>query len=225
MTASKRARFGRIVRERRAALGLTQDDIAAAGGPSDTTQTRIENAEGHEPSATTRNRYDHALRWEPGSATRVWNGGHPSPLPDPRPLTASAVADRPFSLGPMEVPVSLEQLNEVFDILNTLTLVAEDTPENAPLTAATDALRQFVASLTGTWVTEVLERNRHLDNTVPTMIEFAFSAHLATPVHMHEPDAKERLYRRWLIGRTSGIPAELIEQFEERFAGRMEGTL
>ena len=54
MKASNRARFGRIVRERRMALGMTQDDIAAAGGPSDTTQTRIEKAEGHEPSATTR---------------------------------------------------------------------------------------------------------------------------------------------------------------------------
>ena len=221
MKASNRVRFGRIVRERREALGMTQDDVTAAGGPSDTTQTRIERAEGSEPTATTRNRFDHALRWEAGSASRVWAGGHPTLLPETpsRPATTAPA----FELGPMEVPVSLEQLTELLEILHSLTVIAEDDCENPRLASTTDALKRFVSSLTGTWVTDILERNRSSKNGIPTMIEFAFSAHLAEPVDPEEPAAEERYYRRWLIGRANGIPEELAARFEERFASRRGG--
>ncbi|WP_326603404.1 helix-turn-helix domain-containing protein [Rhodococcus sp. PD04] len=221
MKASNRVRFGRIVRERREALGMTQDDVTAAGGPSDTTQTRIERAEGSEPTATTRNRFDHALRWEPGSAARVWAGGHPAPLPEP-PVRPASPAPA-FELGPMEVPVSLEQLTELLEILNSLTVLAEEDDGNHRLASTTEALQRFVSSLTGTWVTDILERNRSSKNGIPTMIEFAFSAHLAEPVDPEEPSAEERYYRRWLIGRANGIPEELAARFEERFASRRGG--
>ncbi|CAG7637090.1 helix-turn-helix domain-containing protein [Rhodococcus opacus] len=222
MKASNRVRFGRIVRERREALGMTQDDVTAAGGPSDTTQTRIERAEGSEPTSTTRNRFDHALRWEPGSATRVWNGGHAIPLPE-APARTAAQAAPAFELGPMEVPVSLEQLTELLEILNSLTVIAEEDDAHPRLSSTTDALKRFVSSLTGTWVTDILERNRSSENGIPTMIEFAFGAHLAEPVEPDEPSAEERYYRRWLIGRANGIPEELAARFEERFAHRRGG--
>lgn len=217
MKASTRARFGRIVRERRLELGMTQDDVTAAGGPSDTTQTRVENAEGVEPNSTTVNRYDRALRWTAGSAARVWQGGYPDPLPEPnfRPARTTAA---PLKLGPMEVPVSLEQLIELLEIFNSLCTAAEDAPDNEPLQRSVKDMRGWVSALTGTWVTDVLERNYNASNEIPLMIEFAFSGHLAAPVDLAAPDAEERLYRRWLVGRTDGIPEELAAQFDERLA-------
>lgn len=72
-------RLGRTVRERRLALGLTQDQVTEAGGPSDKRQTKIENATPPAPSITTLAKLDVALRWNPGSAAAVLNGGTPIP--------------------------------------------------------------------------------------------------------------------------------------------------
>jgi len=70
-------RFGSIVKDRRAALGMTQLEVWQSGGPSNTTLTKIENAEGAPPSGLTLRKLDHALRWSPGSAKRALEGGEP----------------------------------------------------------------------------------------------------------------------------------------------------
>lgn len=72
-------RFGDIVRERRQALRLSQEDVTARGGPSDTTLTKIENVEWNptRPNETLR-KLDVGLGWEPGSARRVLDGGEPA---------------------------------------------------------------------------------------------------------------------------------------------------
>lgn len=220
MKASNRVRFGRIVRERRLKLGLTQDDVFVAGGPSDTTQTRVERGGGPEPSVSTLNKFDAALRWEPGSAARTWRGGHPTPVPDP--ISVHGASPAAFALGPMEVPVSLEELTKLLDIHSTLVTASEADPDNALLTRAVSEMKEFVSSLTGTWVTEILERNAHAANGIPVMIEFAFSSHLAAPVDLSSPEAEERLYRRWLAGRTDNISDEQEADFTERLARRQE---
>lgn len=73
-------RFGDAVRTRREELGLTQMDVWQRGGPSNTTLTKIENAEGGFPSAGTLRKLDLALRWRDGSARRVLEGGEPEEL-------------------------------------------------------------------------------------------------------------------------------------------------
>lgn len=80
MDSAKLKRFGKVVRSRRLALGLTQDQVHANGGPSDKRQTQIEKAAPPAPSLTTLAKVDAGLRWKPGSAAATLNGGDPTPL-------------------------------------------------------------------------------------------------------------------------------------------------
>lgn len=74
-------RFGRIVYSRRTELGMTQEQVAKAGGPTDTTMGKIENSEWTPGNRkTTLRKLDIGLRWTPGSAARTLAGGDPVPL-------------------------------------------------------------------------------------------------------------------------------------------------
>ena len=83
MDSAKLRRFGVIVRKRRLALGLLQDQVHAAGGPSDKRQTGIENGLTPAPSLTTLAKVDAGLQWAPGSAAATLGGGLPTPLDRP----------------------------------------------------------------------------------------------------------------------------------------------
>lgn len=73
-------RFGRIVYERRTELGLTQEDVARNGGPTDTTLGKIENGEWNPGNRKiTLRKLDTGLRWAEGSAQRTLAGGDPTP--------------------------------------------------------------------------------------------------------------------------------------------------
>lgn len=79
-------RFGRIVYERRMELGLTQDEVANQGGPTDTTMGKIENGDWTPGNRhTTFRKLDTGLRWRPGSARTTLDGGEPEPIPDDAP--------------------------------------------------------------------------------------------------------------------------------------------
>jgi len=74
-------RFSRFVKARRAALGLTQEEVSALGGPSDTTFTKIENLDWKPGRAGTLKKLDAGLRWQEGSSARIlYEGGDPIPL-------------------------------------------------------------------------------------------------------------------------------------------------
>lgn len=75
-------RLGRYVLARREDLGLSQEDIAAAGGPSTTTLSKLELGKSKEPIARTLRLLDKALFWEPGSAENVLRGGEPEATSD-----------------------------------------------------------------------------------------------------------------------------------------------
>lgn len=62
------SQFGHRVRQRREELGLTQLQVAAQGGPSNTTQTKVENGEPPPPIPSTLRKIDSGLRWLQGSA-------------------------------------------------------------------------------------------------------------------------------------------------------------
>lgn len=68
------ARLGRAVRDRRTELGMTQDDVGRAGGPSDVTVRGIENVTARKVYATTLGKLDTALQWEPGTAAAHLHG-------------------------------------------------------------------------------------------------------------------------------------------------------
>lgn len=73
-------RLAEFARERRVELGMTQEDVRAAGGPSTATMRLIEGAlqQGYQP-ATLRD-LEKVFRWERGSAARILAGGEPAEL-------------------------------------------------------------------------------------------------------------------------------------------------
>jgi len=81
-------RLARHVRERREQLGLSQEEVANRGGPSDTTLGKIENGLGSFARQTLE-KLDVGLDWRVGSARRVLEGGDPQ-LADPADVAQDA---------------------------------------------------------------------------------------------------------------------------------------
>jgi len=86
--SSDAARFARIVLEAFETAGRTSDSsIAAAGGPSTSTMTKLRHAaKGSgtlaEPRSQTWAAIERAANWPTGSARRVWAGGDPPEIKD-----------------------------------------------------------------------------------------------------------------------------------------------
>lgn len=99
------ARFAEIVKARRDALGLTQGQARAVGGPTNSTFTKIENMQWAPGRQGTLQKLDDALRWTKGSSARIlYEGGDPTPS-DQEPLRADeatstqATADHAIGLS------------------------------------------------------------------------------------------------------------------------------
>lgn len=93
--SSNLKKLGAEVLARREHLGLTQDEVADAGGPSNTTQSKIENQLVEVVSRATLKRLDAGLQWEAGSARRIYEAGaDPTPIADADEPTRSVSAER-----------------------------------------------------------------------------------------------------------------------------------
>lgn len=94
------ARFGQLVARRRQALGLTQEQVNALGGPSNTTFTKIENLEWRPGRPATLQKLDAGLQWKEGSSARIlYSGGHPEPIEDTSPQPGNVVLPASSSDG------------------------------------------------------------------------------------------------------------------------------
>lgn len=96
-------RFGEYVLARRLQLDRNQEEVRAAGGPSDSTLTAIENGRLTDLQRATARKLDKGLRWEAGSARRVWEGGEATPLESLPEITARDLAAARSILGEAEV--------------------------------------------------------------------------------------------------------------------------
>jgi transcriptional regulator with XRE-family HTH domain len=74
--------LGRLVRERRTDLGLTQAEIQSAGGPSPATLYLIESGRRGSYRPQVLRRLERALGWRAGSVRRALAGGRPQPEGD-----------------------------------------------------------------------------------------------------------------------------------------------
>jgi hypothetical protein len=84
-------RLADLVSERRADLGMTQEDVRAAGGPSTATQRLIEGALQSRYQPVILGRLETALKWERGSVRRILAGRDPVAVDsEPEPVTATA---------------------------------------------------------------------------------------------------------------------------------------
>ena len=87
-------RLADLVSERRADLGMTQEDVRAAGGPSTATMRLIEGGHQSRYQPVILGRLETALKWERGSVRRILAGGNPAPVDD-EPAAPEPVPDLP----------------------------------------------------------------------------------------------------------------------------------
>ena len=78
--STKAKRLADAVKARRAELDLTQYEVWQAGGPSNTTLTKVENGELESLTRTTARKLDSGLMWAPGSAKALYEHGE-KPIP------------------------------------------------------------------------------------------------------------------------------------------------
>lgn len=213
--------LGGKVRERRRHLNLTLDGVRAAGGPTGPTIVRTEAGELQDPRPSTLTKFDDALQWTPGSAARVfWDHGNPSPL--------SAVRPNNLDPGVAAVPLPLQL---VLDLLTTQRRLNDFTETRD---SDSDELRAICASLTtnvsgvvGMFVTDLLERN-YVENGTPgvhPLLEYAFGDVLDGPVTDGDPSSEELLYRRWLMGKTTGLSPNTMRDFKIRLDQKLAGEV
>lgn len=78
-----------VLRRRTGELRVNQSEVERAGGPSTTTQTKIEAGRRPVPSRATLRKLDAGLHWAPDSAWRMlYEGVEPTPLTGRRPVVA-----------------------------------------------------------------------------------------------------------------------------------------
>ncbi|MCU1640459.1 MAG: hypothetical protein JWN03_734 [Nocardia sp.] len=197
------------VRERRRELNFSLDDVIAAGGPTRRTLVRVEAANlGPEPKPVTFRRLDSALSWGSGSAARAyWRGEKPhAAAAGPKLDAGTAFVAVPAALA-LDLFGSQIELNQV---------LAEDPADPSRLRATVDRLNVDLGRLLGLYLTDLLERNWRADGSALPLVEHAFGELLSAPVPEDDPDYEEKLYRRWLIGGTTGIAGDLAGRFMDR---------
>ncbi|WP_067688006.1 hypothetical protein [Nocardia jejuensis] len=204
------------VRERRRELNLSLDDVIAAGGPTRRTLVRVEAATlGPTPKPVTFRRLDTSLDWHSGSAAKAYWRGE-------KPQTAQR---RTLDPGTASVAVPAAMALALFDSQIGLNKLLDHGPlDEQALRAAAGDLNSHLGRLLGLYLTDLLERNRGAEASVLPLVEHAFGPLLNEPAHPQDPDYEDRLYRRWLIGRTCDLPADLAGKFCARLRQAREDT-
>ncbi|AFU04960.1 helix-turn-helix domain-containing protein [Nocardia brasiliensis] len=211
----RQKRFGRIIKERRDELGLTQLQIGDLGGPSAPTIRKIEDGDAA-ISTTTLNKLDAPLRWLPGSAARTYAGGTPAadePAPAARQPGESVVA------GPDSIRFELADLTGLLAAAGRLNDAVEHGRTTHPqVVAAISELNQVVSKLSARYATAMLERNGGPGRQLHPLVEMAFAHLLEVPAESSDTtELHERRYRRWLAGRSEDVDAATEAQFRARW--------
>lgn len=107
-------RLGALVSERRGDLGLTQEDVRAAGGPSTATQRLIEGAHQSRYQPVILARLEAALGWQPGSVRRILAGGEPVPVSAAPAAVPLAAAPEPPAEPAADAEVNAQVLSLLF---------------------------------------------------------------------------------------------------------------
>ncbi|RBO92501.1 hypothetical protein DFR74_103144 [Nocardia puris] len=208
---SRQKRFGRIIKDRRDELGLTQLQIGDLGGPSAPTIRKIEDGDAA-ISTHTLNKLDAPLRWLPGSAARTYAGGAPTAH------ESAAAPDESVVAGPTSIRFDIADLTGLLAATGRLSDAVEHGRTTEPaITEAVADLNRVVSRLSARYATVMLERNGGPGRQLHPLVEMAFAHLLETPADTDDPEElEERRYRRWLAGR----PADLTAAAEARFRAR-----
>ncbi|MEV0295119.1 helix-turn-helix transcriptional regulator [Nocardia sp. NPDC050710] len=210
---SRQKRFGRIIKERRDELGLTQMQIGDLGGPSAPTIRKIEDGDAA-ISIHTLNKLDTPLRWRPGSAARTYAGGSPTAQQIDEPPGDDSIVS-----GPDSIRFELSDLTALLAASGRLTDAVERGRATEPhVTAAIADLNNVVSRLSARYATAMLERNGGPGRDLHPLVEMAFSHLLEIPAEASDPaEVEERRYRRWLASRVTDIDASTEARFRARW--------
>ncbi len=111
-------RLGRYVRERRAELGLTQEEVATRGGPSTATLRLIEGGEHGPFRAKSLRQLADALHWTPESPRAILTGREPVEVADGHPPVSVSTDPEPTEAEP--APVSPAVASAIGDAIDSL---------------------------------------------------------------------------------------------------------
>ena len=203
---------------------MSQSDVRLAGGPSDLTLRKIERGTTTRPDFVTLAKLDNALRWMPGSAGRAFEGGDPTPLPDPQRGgdSASTVgAERPaqpITATEHGVFVRTDALADLTKKGRALDNLPGLSQEQA---AGVTELRHAIDRLTRAWIVHQAEIARHRDSLNDLIL--VLDDHLRAPPSKAgtEQDQDELRYLRWLAGYETPNPAD-AKRYEIRFSKSVE---
>jgi transcriptional regulator with XRE-family HTH domain len=215
-------RFGKVIADRRARLGLTRFEVRDAGGPSDTTLGNIENGTlGRAPSPATLKKLDRGLRWVKGSAADVLAGGEATTI-ESRSGLDSPRNTGAFAAGPDSIVLPLAEINSLLELHRELNAAHEQCRKTDPLQPhfehVVSNFNAYVSRVAGRYATAVLERNGGPGAALPPIVEMAFAHLLDMPISGQDPhEREEQLYRRWLAGRLDGVDDEAQARFQERW--------
>lgn len=118
MSTNPAQRLADAVLARRRELDMTQLEVWNAGGPSNSTLTKIENGDLTTLTRKTARSLDTGLRWEPGSARDLYEKGLP-----PLPVSAGT---RPDRAGAARLRAIIAAANDVDDDTRRALLEALD---------------------------------------------------------------------------------------------------
>ncbi|MFD6401175.1 hypothetical protein [Nocardia sp. NPDC060249] len=204
-----------FVHERREReLNMSFSAIKAAGGVSKPTMVKIEAGKITNPKTVTFDRLDKALRWVPGSAAAAyWKAAEPARLED-----AQRVGE-PLRLTGGSVEIPLERVSSLMEIQAALHAAVDHGGELKPATLRGIAadLDHEVNLIVGQWVSDMMARNR-TQGTLHTGLEVVLGEALSAPVASDDPNAEDRLYRRYLAGGkfAENLSADMQQRFERR---------
>lgn len=219
---SRQKRFGRIIKERRDELGLTQMQIGDLGGPSAPTIRKIEDGDAA-ISTHTLNKLDAPLRWLPGSAARAYAGGDPTARDTAAPTASTGES---IVSGPDSIRFELADLTGLLAAAGRLNDAVERGRTTEPhLVSAISDLNGVVSRLSARYATAMLERNGGPGRPLHPLVAMAFSHLLDVPAASSDPaELAERRYRRWLAGRTEDMDTATEARFRARWLAADPGA-
>ncbi|WP_194829266.1 hypothetical protein [Nocardia sp. XZ_19_231] len=206
---------GFVSDRRKKQLNMSFAAIAAAGGLSKPTMVKVEAGKITNPKTVTFDRLDKSLRWVPGSAAAAyWNAAEPARLEDEQRESESLR----LTGGAVEIPI--ERISGLMEIQADLHAILEGGSELKPSTLRGIAagLDHEVNLIVGQWVSDMMARNRTQEGTLHAGLEVVLGEALSAPVASDDPNAEDRLHRRYLAGGkyAENIPADLQLTFERR---------
>jgi transcriptional regulator with XRE-family HTH domain len=106
---SRFERLAAFVRARREELGMTQNELQMAGGPSSAVLRYIESGKETKPSTRTIKALERALDWEQGSVQAILSGG------DPTIVGTTRASDFPTNTNINQLDELVAQLQQIMD--------------------------------------------------------------------------------------------------------------